>query len=151
MRRILVGSVVAAVAAAGAVVGTQASAGAAAPAVRIVKVQYDSPGTDTRTNASLNAEWVALRNTTAARVTVSGWTLRDAQNHVHQLGSLTIAPRATVYLHTGRGTNTAVHRYWGSGNYVWNNTGDKAVLRDKAGRLLQTCSWRGGAPGWVNC
>jgi hypothetical protein len=135
---------------AGIVLGLPQPAGAATPAVRIVKVQYDSPGPDTRTNASLNAEWVALRNTTARTVTVTGWTLRDAQNHVYALGTLTLGARATVYVHTGKGTRTAAHRYWGSGNYVWNNTGDKAILRDAAGRTLQTCSWGRGA-GSVSC
>lgn len=149
MRRLLVGLMIGGMMTAGAVVA--APGAEAAPAtVRIVKVQYDSPGKDTRSNASLNAEWVALRNMTAANVSVAGWTLRDAQNHVYALGGLTIAPRATVYVHTGRGGNTAAHRYWGSGNYIWNNTNDTATLRDRANRTIATCAWRIG-PGSVTC
>ena len=138
MRRIVGSAVVGLMVAAGVVAGMQPAA-AAGPAVRIVKVQYDSPGADTRSTASLNAEWVALRNMTGARVNLSGWTLRDAQNHVYTFGNLTVAARATVYVHTGRGTNTAAHRYWGSGNYVWNNTGDRAILRNRTA-VAQTCS-----------
>jgi hypothetical protein len=32
----------------------------AAPAVKIIKVYYDSPGTDTRTNTSINGEYVVV-------------------------------------------------------------------------------------------
>jgi Lamin Tail Domain len=149
MRRFLIGMMIGGVMTAGAVVAAP-GAQAAAPAVRIVKVQYDSPGTDTRSNASLNAEWVALRNMTGAGVSVAGWTLRDAQNHVYALGSLTIAARATVYVHTGRGTNSTAHRYWGSGNYIWNNTNDAATLRDRANRTIATCAWKTG-PGSITC
>ena len=150
MRRIVGAVVAAVVATAGIVVGVQQQAGAATPVVKIVKVQYDSPGTDTRTNASLNAEWVALRNTTARTVTVGNWTLRDDQGHIFMLGMLTIGARGTVYVHTGSGRTGVVHKYWGSGNYVWNNTGDKAILRDGHGRLVQVCSW-GRGTGSVDC
>ena len=34
----------------------------AASAVQIAYVQYDPPGPDTRSNKSLNAEWVRIRN-----------------------------------------------------------------------------------------
>ena len=150
MRRIVAAVAAVAVSAAGAVVGAQASAGAAAAPVRMVKIQYDSPGPDTRSNASLDAEWVALRNTTARKVSLSGWTLRDAQNHVYRFGALTLAPRATVTVHTGRGTNSAAHRYWSSGNYIWNNTGDTATLRDPR-RVVQTCAWRTTGRGTITC
>lgn len=134
-----------------AMAGMQEAANAATgPAVRIVKIQYDSPGPDTRSAASLNAEWVALRNTTARKVSLSGWTLRDAQNHVYAFGPLTVAAGATVTVHTGRGTAGPAHRYWGSGNYIWNNTGDTATLRDP-GRVVQTCGWRSTGRGTVTC
>lgn len=150
MQRLLASAVVGLVTAAGAAVVAQGSAGAAAAPVRIVKVQYDSPGADTRSTASINAEWVALRNVTGAKVNLSGWTLRDAQNHVYTFGNLTVAARATVYVHTGKGTGTAAHRYWGSGNYVWNNTGDTAILRSRTG-VVQTCTWKKAAPGSISC
>ncbi|MDP3714589.1 MAG: hypothetical protein Q8R60_19150 [Mycobacteriales bacterium] len=43
------------------------------------------------------------------------------------------------------------HRYWGSGAYVWNNDGDAATLRNAAGSTLDTCSRRGGSPGYTAC
>jgi Lamin Tail Domain len=147
MRRIVIGLI----AALAAVAGLQTAAVAAAgPAVRIVKIQYDSPGADTRTAASLNAEWVALKNVTTRPVSLSGWTLRDAQNHVYAFGALTVAAGATVSVHTGTGKNTAANRYWGSGNYVWNNTGDTATLRDPK-KVVQTCQWKSTGRGTVSC
>ena len=149
MRRIAGSAVVGLVAAAGVLAGMQPAAAVTGPPVRIVSVQYDSPGTDSRSNASLNAEWVVLRNVTGARVDLTGWTLRDAQNQVYSFGALTLAARATVRVHTGRGTNTAADRYWGRSNYVWNNTGDRAVLRSRTA-VAQTCSWGRGS-GSVTC
>ncbi len=45
-----------------AIAGQALPADAASP-VLIGKTQYDSPGSDTRTQASLNAEYVTIKNT----------------------------------------------------------------------------------------
>lgn len=116
----------------------------AAPVVRFTKVYYDSPGKDTRTNSSLNAEWARIHNFSTTRRSLTGWTVRDASGHVYRFGTFSLAPGATVTLHTGHGTNTATNRYWGSGNYIWNNTGDKAILRNQAGSLIDSCAWTSG-------
>lgn len=44
-------------------------------------------------------------------------------------------------MHTGSGSNTARHLYWGEDYYVWNNTGDKAILKNKSGTTVDTCKW----------
>lgn len=141
----------AAAAAAAAVVLFPASPASAASAVTFTRAYYDSPGTDTRTNASLNAEYVTLKNTSKATVNLSRWTVRDKANHVYTFnGTVSLKAGATLWLHTGRGTNTASHRYWGSGNYIWNNTGDAAYLRNAAGTQVDACSWGRGS-GSVAC
>ena len=61
-----------------------------------------------------------------------------------------LASGASVYLHTGRGTNTSTHRYWGSGACIWNNTGDTAYVRNSAGTLIGSCSW-GSSGSYTNC
>ncbi len=53
-------------------------------------------------------------------------------------------------LHTGSGGNTAWHRYWGSGGYVWNNTGDTAILKNSSGTRIDSCSW-GSSGDYVSC
>ncbi len=122
----------------------------AAGGVVLYRAYYNSPGTDTRTNASLNAEYVVLKNTTATAKYVKGWTLRDKQNHVFTFPTTTIGPGKLMYVRTGRGTANYANRYWGQGNYIWNNTGDTAYLRTPAGLQVDTCSW-GSTGNWKNC
>jgi hypothetical protein len=141
MRRIMcvaVSGVVAAVTA----LAIAAPAEAAAPRVEITKVFYDSPGTDRGSNDSLNHEWVRLTNRRSYTINLRGWTLRDKANHIYTFrNDFNLQAGANVYIHTGQGTSTSVHRYWGRGSYVWNNTGDKAYLRAPGGTLVDACSW----------
>jgi hypothetical protein len=122
----------------------------AASAVRITYVQYDSPGNDTGTNPSLNAEWVRLKNFSGKKRTLTGWTLRDPVGHVYRFGTFTLGAGKTVRIHTGAGQSTAADRYWGQDWYVWNNTGDTAILKNKAGTTVDTCKWGDGA-GTISC
>jgi hypothetical protein len=131
--------------------GAGAPAAYAAAAVRLGKIQYDSPGKDDRSNASLNAEWVTIANHSGSKKTLTGWTLRDTSSHVYRFPSFTLVAGASVRVHTGNGTDGAHNLYWGSGNYIWNNTGDKATLKTKAGTTLDTCSWGGSGSGSVDC
>src|SRR4051794_39756340 len=43
------------------------------------KIQYDSPGTDSRSNSSLNAEYVTIKNVGSTNRSLTGFTVRDAQ------------------------------------------------------------------------
>lgn len=114
-------------------------------AVRIVKVQYDSPGTDSGSNNSLNAEWVKIRNGGSKAKQLKGWTLRDTSGHVYRFGSYRLGAGKAVTIHTGRGSNSGAHRYWNASGYVWNNSGDKAKLKNAGGTTVDTCSWTGGS------
>ena len=152
MRRTISILAAAAMALAGSVaVGGPASA--ATPSLRFHGAQYDSPGKDTRSNASLNAEWISLVNSGSKAVNLKGYTIRDASSHVYTFGSTTIAGGGgRIWLHTGKGTRSARTVYWGSGNYVWNNTGDTATLRNASGKSLDTCSWKSkSGRTWVGC
>ncbi len=144
-------SVVAAVVLTGAAVLTTAGTADAASPVRISKIYYNSPGADDRSNTSLNAEYVVLRNTTTRSQTVTGWTLRDAAGHVYTFPTTSIAAGATVTVHTGKGTNRTGHRYWQRGSYVWNNDRDTAYLRTRAGTLQSTCSYNSTAVASKTC
>ena len=53
-------------------------------------------------------------------------------------------------VHTGSGSNTARHRYWRSDAYIWNNDGDRATLRNRAGRRVDRRLYRGTGSA-VNC
>lgn len=54
-------------------------------------------------------------------------------------------------LGAGRGTKSSTHRYWGSGNYVWNNTGGTATLKTPSGTAADTCKWTSVGSGYKNC
>ena len=147
MKRALVLAVLA-----GAVAGVMTPTPAeAAPAVKIYKVYYDSPGTDSRTNTSLNAEYVVLKNMTTSSRSITGWTVRDAAGHIYKFGTLSIPAGKTVTLHTGKGTNSSTHRYWGSGSYIWNNDRDTASLRNSAGTLIHSCAYNSTAVDYKYC
>lgn len=111
--------------------------------MQLGEIWYNSPGPDHGGTTSLDAEWVQLRNTSGSRITMTGWTLRDAAHHVFRFPAFTIRPHASVKIHTGPGRNTQSDLYWGSHWYIWNNTGDTAILQDGGGHRLDTCTYPG--------
>ena len=122
----------------------------AAGPVRLGRIQYDSPGTDTRSNRSLNAESVTIVNRGRQARVLTGWTLRDTAGHVFRFPRFTLRPGRSVQVHTGRGRNDGNDLFWRMGNYVWNNTGDRATLRTARGKVVDRCRW-GDGPGVKVC
>jgi len=113
----------------------------AASTVRFSYVQYNSPGSDTGSNTSLNGEYIRIKNYGTKSRSLTGWTVRDKANHVYKFGTFTLKPGATVTIYTGRGSNTSTKRYWGKSWYIWNNSGDTATLKTSSGTTLDTCKW----------
>jgi len=148
---VLRGTVLASAIAAGllAVAGPAALAAPIAPAahrapspVVISEIFYNSPGSDNRSNASLNAEWVKLHNRTAHPVSLSGWTLRDTSRHVYHFAvGYSLRAHGTVRVHTGSGRDTQRNLFQDRRAYVWNNDGDTAILRGPAGNVRDRCSY----------
>jgi hypothetical protein len=135
---------VAAAVASALVVPLTAVEASAAPQIRFSFAQYDSPGSDGGSNSSLNAEWVRVKNFGRTARTLTGWTIRDPQGHVYKFPKFTLKPGKSVTLHTGSGSNTAANKFWRQDFYVWNNTGDRAILKTKSGSLVDTCKWGDG-------
>ena len=121
-------------------------ASAASP-ILLTSVQYDPPGTDTRTNAHLNQEYVTFRNTTGKAVSLGGWRIRDNQNHTFVFpSSWILKPGATGVLRTGKGTASGTTVYWNQGNYIWNNTGDSVRLQSPSNAVMDRCTYS-NSPG----
>jgi hypothetical protein len=116
-----------------AVVADPTMTSAATPPVKIYKVQYDSPGSDSGSNTSLDAEWVVIKNMTSTNRSLTGWTLRDRTGYTYKFPTFTLKAGATVTVRTGKGTATSTQRYYNRTWYVWNNTGDTAYLKDSKG------------------
>jgi 5-hydroxyisourate hydrolase-like protein (transthyretin family) len=115
-------------------------------AIRISKIQYVA--------SALNNEYVLVTNTTSSKVSLTGWTVRDASGHLYTFAGRTLAPGASVAVHTGKGTNGKPHAadmYWGKTSYIWNNTGDTATLRTSSGTTIDTCRYTGTSKGWTAC
>ena len=121
----------------------------AAPAtVYIYKVYFDSPGSDRGSTTSLNAEYVVIRNGDDVFHSVSGWTVRDKAGHRYTVpDGFRLGAGKQAIIHTGDGTRSttsaSTHLYWGREWYVWNNTGDKVILRRADGSLKDTCTYPG--------
>jgi Lamin Tail Domain len=116
-------------------------------AIKIAKIYYDSPGSDTGSNTSLNGEWVTIKNTGNSGRSLGDWRIRDRAGHVYRFASgFRLGGGETVKLHTGRGSNSAHHRYWDAEAYVWNNDSDRAVLKKANGDVVDRCSYNNSSP-----
>jgi hypothetical protein len=125
----------------GALLAPQAASAAPASPVTINFIFYNSPGRDTGSNASLNAEYVLLENNTNHQVTITHWTLTDKAHHTYKFGRKILAAHASVFVHTGRHRDQGFQVYWGRHAYAWSNTGDTAVLRNARGVVKDRCSY----------
>ncbi|MYY83529.1 MULTISPECIES: lamin tail domain-containing protein [unclassified Streptomyces] len=114
-------------------------------------IQYDSPGRDTRSNSSLNAEWVNIHNSSRSAIQLKGYKLKDDTGYTYTFGSYKIGAGKTVKVRTGKGSDASGVRYWGRSNYVWNNTGDKARLIKPSGSQLDSCKWTRQGSGSISC
>jgi hypothetical protein len=118
-----------------------ASPALASGPVKIVKIHYAQSGTN------LDTEYIVIKNKSTHSVQLKGWKIISAPNTDHQyyvFPSAKIGPGHSLTLYTGTGSNTATSRYWGAGSPVWNNDGDKAVLKNASGVIVDTCQYAGG-------
>jgi len=107
--------------------------------VKIAHIQADAPGND---NENPNGEWVEIVNEGSAAVSLQGYSLKDAANHIYTFPAFTLQPGGTVRLYSGQGQDDAGRLYWGFvGESVWNNGGDSAFLRDSEGNLVDSYSY----------
>jgi hypothetical protein len=122
----------------------------AAATVKIIRLNFDAPGTDNRaSNTSLNAEYVTVKNVSTKPVALKGWRLVDLQAHVFTFPALTLAAGASVRVHSGSGTNSTTNLYWRNGNFVWNNDTDTATLKNASAVKIHACHYPNKAGGVV--
>lgn len=115
---------------------TTTSVAASRGAVYISAIRFDAAGND---NENKNDEWVEIGNGGEVPVDLGGWRLEDeGPNHVFVFPTgFSLAPGATVRVHSGCGTPTGTDLFWCStGSAVWNNSGDVATLVDASGVVV---------------
>jgi hypothetical protein len=133
------------------VVHSSRSPASAASCIGVYRIYYNSPGTDTGSNSSLNAEWIQLRNRCSTSRSLSYWKIKDAAGHAYTFGSYALGGGKYVKVHTGKGTNTATDRYQGRSWYVWNNDKDTAYLFNRYGSLIDKCSYNNRSVSSLYC
>lgn len=106
----------------------------------IGQVQHDGPGRDDRSNRSLNAEWVEVKNTGRRTVNLRGFTLTDKQGTRYRFEGLRLDGRSSVKVHTGKGRDSSHDVYQDRRNHVWDGR-DTATLRNDRGHVIDTRSW----------
>lgn len=109
-------------------------------AVVIADIAHDGPGADVEYNTS---EHVVLRNGGDDPVDVGGWSLTDLADHRITIpDGHTIDPGGELLVHTGPGDDSATAHHAGRTQAIWNNSGgDTAVLRDRAGTVIDEFSY----------
>ena len=107
----------------------------AAGPVKIAKIHYAQTGTN------LNTEYIVFKNTSASTVRMKGWEIISAPSSDNQhyfFPRTKVAPGRTLTLYTGSGTNAPGKRYWGATSPRWDNSGDKAILKNASGTIVDT-------------
>lgn len=139
----------------------------ASAAIRIKRINFDPTGADSATNRHLNKEWIIIKNTSHKVRRLDGWKLHDRRrDHTYVFGDrsqgddvftdIRLEPRGYIRLHTGQGQDSATATthgdipthydfYWDLDNYVWNNDGDRATLKNPAGLVVDRCAYTGSA------
>lgn len=78
-------------------------------------------------------EYVEIKNFGEAAADISGWTLRDDDEHIYQFPSYLIAAGETCRIYTNESHPDDCGFSYGSSSAIWNNDGDCAYLRDATG------------------
>ncbi|MFC7723469.1 lamin tail domain-containing protein, partial [Nonomuraea recticatena] len=121
------------------------------PAIQITKVYYDSPGTDRRSNASLNGEYVTIYNSTARPIDMEGWVVKDKTGYTYEFSGVILGAKKKITVRSGQGRDGTSAVYWGRRAYVWNNDKDVAYVRNADGKLIDSCSYDSTRSDYKNC
>lgn len=105
----------------------------------ISEIHADASGNE---NTNLNDEYVVFTNTGSETLDLAGWTVSDAAGHTYTFpDGASLAPNASVTLHTGGGEDTTSDRYWGASSAIWNNGGDTVTVTNATGTVVMSKSY----------
>jgi hypothetical protein len=106
----------------------------ASGAFRIDQIHY-------KQGATLNSEYVVIKNITHRRHILTGFRVVDPNDgQRYQFPRTILRAGRSVVLHTGRGRNNPGDRFWGQDAPMWNNDGDTALLKNRAGVVVDRCT-----------
>ncbi|MEZ5408098.1 MAG: lamin tail domain-containing protein [Acidimicrobiales bacterium] len=108
--------------------------GEPAAAVEVGDVQPDPKGRD---EEHLNDEWIEIVNRAGAPLDLTGWSVADeTTSNRFELPAQSLAPGATLRIHTGSGADTATDVYLDQRDPVWSNSGETVLVADPAGVVV---------------
>ena len=117
--------------------GTGLEVPTSAPAKIVIDQACSQPDPAGDDNRVLADEFICFVNRGDAPVDLKGWLVHDeGRNSEYTFRALTLAPGATVKLHTGKNSNGPEDVYWGKNQAVWNNDGDTVYLYDATGAMV---------------
>lgn len=108
-----------------------------------VTVNYDAAGND---NDNPNGEWIDVTNTSSGVIDLEGYLL-EAQplSRSYDLrGPTKLAPKESLRIHMGAGTDSRLKRYWGFSSGALNNSGGSAILKTFDDRRIVCRAWQKG-------
>ncbi|MBO3741261.1 lamin tail domain-containing protein [Actinoplanes flavus] len=102
-----------------------------------------NPDPDGADEQNLNGEWFQVHNPSTTAVPIAGWWVRDSGLRRYTFPAGTVVPAGgDVWVHVGKGENTADHKYWGLTKPILSNAdparhsvGDGGYLFDPQGDL----------------
>jgi PKD repeat protein len=100
---------------------------------------FDAEGDDA---ANLNDEYLTLENAGVTPVNLGGWTVENERGLLYRIPAGTsLAPAATLTVHSGAGRDTASILHWNADGPVWNDRSDIAILRDVTGNIVDVYAY----------
>ncbi|PKM39738.1 MAG: hypothetical protein CVV03_12570 [Firmicutes bacterium HGW-Firmicutes-8] len=104
--------------------------------IYITYIDYDPPGKD---KPETIEEFIEISSEQSVPVNLKDWTIRDRAGHIYKFPDLNIDPGCRIKVWTKEGTDDEDNLYCNRRQALWNNEGgDKATLRDTAGKIIDT-------------
>ena len=135
----------------------------ASAAIKITRIRFNPAGADTGTDRHLNKEVIVISKVGGPKRSLKGWVIHDrGRDHTFRFPDITLAGGDYVYLHTGKGEHTVAtgcnghcvdthFLHWGLESYVWNNDGDRAILRNASSDFVDGCAYTASADSPKAC
>jgi len=98
--------------------------------VKIVEIFYDGVGEEEAD------EYVEIKNNGDAIQNLENWTLSDEANHIYIFIPYDLEPNESIKVYTNMGDFS-----YGSGTAIWNNDGDRALLKDNDNNIIDSFSY----------
>lgn len=106
--------------------------------VELETFHYNAKGDDTK---NLQDEFFVIKNFCGNEILAGGWSVRNTYNSF-PLPEFSLGSKSKLKIATGGGKSNAGEIFLSLEKPIWNNKGDTLYLRDEAGRMILSKSYR---------